>query len=139
MLALSVQGGRWWSLGDVSVGPAGSPQCFGGECTTGGLSWVGGGDLFMRAAVATLAGGLICAVALIVLAAGTAAGRVPTLAAKTTIAAALTVGVAGAVFIGLYPGVPGAGIDRGLPLFLVGVVGAVTAAVIVLRAARRAT
>jgi hypothetical protein len=136
LLALAVQAGAWWSVGEVEIGPAGSSHCFGGACRPSGLAWVGGGDTWFRLGMATWAAGLISAVVLVLLAAGTAAGRAPTIAARTALVAAGCALVTGVAFVVMYPGVPGASVDRGLPFFFAGVVGALVAALLVLRKAR---
>src|SRR5215471_4815769 len=68
--ALSVQGGRWWSIGDVSIGPLGAHSPFGG---LGGLSWAGGSARWERFGSATFAAGLIAMFVLIVVAGALAA------------------------------------------------------------------
>jgi hypothetical protein len=87
----------------------------------------------------TWAGGLLSALVLAVLAAGVASKRVPKLAAKTALVSIATTLVAGALFIAQYPGVQGAGVDRGIVIFAIAnVIGAI-AAVMVLRARPVAT
>src|SRR5688572_755821 len=82
--ALSVTAGCWWSIGSVEIGPFGTRNCFGGadHC---GLGWIGADERWVRAGVATWAAGLISVFTLVLLAAGTAAKRVPRLVAKVTI------------------------------------------------------
>ncbi|HEX8107523.1 MAG TPA: hypothetical protein VF516_07325, partial [Kofleriaceae bacterium] len=77
--ALSVQGGRWWSVSDVAVGPLGARSPFGG---LGGFSWAGGSAQWERFGVATYAAGMIAMLVLIFVAGALAARRVPRLAAK---------------------------------------------------------
>jgi hypothetical protein len=132
--AMSVWGGRWWSIGDVSIGPYGSTHCFGGECKHAGLGWIGGTDRWMRTGVATWAGGVLTMLALLGVAGAVAARRVPRLAAKMTLVAIATTLVAGSLFIAQYPGIAGATSDRGLWLFVVGVIAGIAATIPVLRA-----
>jgi hypothetical protein len=135
--ALSVEGGRWWRLGELELGPLGARGCFGGECRSRGLAWLGGDAAWLRSAVATSAGALIAAVSLLALAAGVAAGRRPTLAAKTALVALGTSLVPAALFVAWFPGVTGAAVDRGIYLFAAAGAASLAAAVVVLRAARR--
>src|SRR5262245_14143175 len=77
--ALSVQGGRWWSIGDakigdVAIGPLGAQSAFGGA---GGLSWAGGDARWERLGSATWAAGMIAMFVLVVVAGALAAKRVP--------------------------------------------------------------
>jgi hypothetical protein len=129
--ALSVQGRRWWSIGDVTVGPFGAHSPFGGA---GDLSWTGGSVRWERFAIATGAGGLIAMFVLVMLGAGVAARRVPLLVAKTALAAIVTAGVAAIGFVVARPAELPFRIDRGIALFVVAVVTGVIAAVSVLRA-----
>ena len=57
--AMSVWGGRWWSVADVTIGPFGSKHCFGDECKHAGLGWIGGTDRWMRTGMATWAAGVL--------------------------------------------------------------------------------
>jgi hypothetical protein len=127
--ALSVQAGRWWSIGDVEIGPFGSRSAFG----PGNLGWVGGSARWERFGVATGAAGLIAMFVLVVLAGGLAANRVPRLAAKTALVAIATATLVAIGFLMAHP-------DNGLPLALgrgvawfagAVVVGAVTAVAVV--------
>jgi hypothetical protein len=134
--AISVQAGKWWALDDFEIGPFGSRNCLGGECHPTGLGWAGGTDLWMRTGMATWAGGLLAMLALLVVGAGTAAGRIPQLAARTSIVAIATATAAGiAFFLGL-PEIGPVHIDRGLFLFVGGVIAGSVAAIIVLRGYR---
>jgi hypothetical protein len=134
--ALSVQGGRWWSISDVAIGPLGARSPFGG---LGGLSWAGGSAQWERFGIATYAAGLIAMGVLIFLAGALAAGRVPRLAARTAVVA---VGVAALVGSRFAAGVPNSGLpfelDRGFWLFAGAVIAGALAAWGVLRAARPA-
>jgi hypothetical protein len=135
VFAVSVQAGRWWSLGEIEIGPFGSRHCFGdGECKLGGLAWVGGGDRWMRLGMATWAGGLVSTLMLVIMAGGVAANRIPKLVAKSVLVAIATASLAGTFFVATFPGVTGAGLDRGAWLFAIGVALAIVVAVIVLRA-----
>jgi len=135
-LALSVQAGRWWSIGDVELGPSGSRSPFGGP---GDLSWAGGSARWERFGVATWAGGLIAMFVLVVLAGAVAANRVPKLAAKTALVALATATLTAIAFVASRPdnGLPFA-IDRGVFLFVAGVAAGVISAAGVLRSPPRA-
>jgi hypothetical protein len=132
--ALSVQGGRWWTVEGVEIGPSGSKQCFGGECKPTGLGWVGGSERWMRLGVATWAGGLFSVLLLVVLAGTVAGKRIPRLLAKTTLVAIATATIAGTWFYLSYPGVTGASVDRGVWLFPVAVLCGAAGAIAVVRA-----
>ncbi len=133
--ALSVQGGQWWSISDVTLGPLGARSPFGG---IGGFSWAGGSAQWERFGFATYAAGLIAMLVLIFVAGALAARRVPRLAAKTAIVA---ITVATLVGSGFAKGVPHNGLpfalDRGFWLFAGAVVVGACAAASVLRQARR--
>jgi hypothetical protein len=133
--ALSVQAGRWWSIGDVEIGPSGSRSPFGGP---GDLSWAGGSARWERFGVATWAGGLIAMFVLVVLAGAVAANRIPRLAAKTALVAIATAGLAGIAFIATRPdnGLPFV-MDRGVVLFAAAAFAGVVVGVGVLRASPR--
>lgn len=130
--ALSVQGGRWWSIGDVSVGPLGANSPFGG---LGGFSWAGGSARWERFGTATFAAGLIAMFVLIVVAGALAAKRSPRLAAKTAVVAIATAALVGTAFVVARPhnGLPFE-LDRGALLFFGAVVTGAIAAAGVLRA-----
>jgi hypothetical protein len=133
--AISVWAGRWWSIGDVEIGPFGSKQCFGGgECRPTSLTWIGGSERWMRMGMATWAGGLISMLVLVIMAAGVAAKRIPRLAARTALVAIATVTITGVLFVMQFPGVDGATVDRGLWLWLGGIIVGCIAAVGVVRA-----
>lgn len=134
--AMSVQGGRWWTVGGmegVEIGPYGSKQCFGGECRPAGLSWTGGTMRWARTGIGTWAAGLLSMLMLLVVAGAVAANRVPRLAARTTLVAIVTAAVTGGLFIAQVPDVPGASFDRGVVLFAIAIVLGVAAALGVLR------
>lgn len=133
--ALSVQAGRWWSIGDVEIGPSGSRSPFGGP---GDLSWAGGSARWERFGVATWAGGLIAMFVLVVLAGAVAANRIPRLAAKTALVAIATAGLAGLAFIATRPDneLPFV-MDRGVVLFAAAAFAGVVVGVGVLRASPR--
>jgi hypothetical protein len=129
--ALSVQAGRWWTIGDVEIGPFGSHSAFGGP---GSLSWAGGSARWERFGVATGAGGLIAMLVLVVVAGAVAAHRVPRLAAQTALVAVATAALAAIGFVVARPdnGLPFE-LGRGAILFAAAVVLGITAAVRVLR------
>jgi hypothetical protein len=130
--ALSVQGGRWWSIGDVSVGPLGASSPFGG---LGGFSWAGGSARWERFGTATFAAGLIAMFVLIVVAGAIAARRVPRLAARTAVVSIATAALVGTAFVVARPhnGLPFE-LDRGAALYAAAVVIGAIAAAGVLRA-----
>jgi hypothetical protein len=130
--ALSVQGGRWWSIGDVAIGPLGARSPFGG---LGGFTWAGGSARWERFGTATATAGLIAMFVLIVVAGALAANRVPRLAAKTAVVAIATAALAGTAFLVARPdnGLPFA-LDRGAALFIGAVIVGAVAAAGVLRA-----
>jgi hypothetical protein len=138
-LAIAVEVGRWWSEGDISIGPVSGWRCFGGApCSRTDLGWVGGSDTWVRFGTATYAAGLVAAATLVILAAALASKRTGRLAARVVVAATLTAVVAGSVFIGAFPGLAGMHVDHGVWLYGGGVALAAVAAAVVLRAARRA-
>ena len=139
-LAIAVQVGRWWTVGEgLAIGPTGTRACLGDDCGRHGLEWIGGSELWRRAAVATTAAALIAAFTLVVLAGALAARRRGTLAAGAALTATLSAAVAAVVFIATFPGTDrlGAGqpasLGGGALLYLAGVVVAVAAAVVVVR------
>ena len=134
--ALSVQAGRWWSVAGFEIGPFGSYRCFGGECRSAGLGWTGGSERWMRTGTGVWAAGFLSMFTLLVVAGAVAAGRVPRLAAKVALVSIGTAAVTGALFVIQFPGVQGAGVDRGLLLFWAAVALGATACVAVLRARR---
>jgi hypothetical protein len=129
--ALSVQGGRWWSIGDVAIGPLGAHTPFGGP---GGLSWAGGDARWERLGTATWAAGMIAMFVLVVIAGALAARRTPRLAARTAIVAIATAALAGTAFLATRPhnGLPFE-LDRGAVLFGLAVIAGALAAAGVLR------
>jgi len=131
--AMSVWGGRWWSIDEVSIGPYGSTHCFGANCKHAGLGWIGGTERWVRVGMATWAGGVLTMLSLLGVAAGIAARRVPRLAAKMTLVAIATTLLAGIAFIVQFPGVAGATLDRGTWTFIAGVIIGLIATVMVLR------
>jgi len=84
--------------------------------------------------MATWAGGLMAMLVLLITAAGVAAKRIPRLAARTALVAIATVTVTGVLFVMQYPGVDGATVDRGLWLWLAGIILGSIASVSVVRA-----
>jgi hypothetical protein len=128
LFARSVWFGGWWTDGDVSIGPLGSRNCFGGECRSGGLAFLGGSELWARGAVATWVAGLVAMVALMALAGALAAGRVPKLVARMTLVALATALVAGTYFVLARPPLEGIELGQGIFVFVAAiVVGAVPA------------
>lgn len=134
--AVSVQAGRWWSVAGFEIGPFGSYRCFGGECRSAGLGWMGGTERWMRTGTGVWAAGLLSMLVLLGVAAAVAAKRVPRLAAKMALVSIGTAAVTGTLFVVQFPGVQGAGMDRGIPLFAAGIVLGAAACIAVLRARR---
>jgi hypothetical protein len=135
LFAMSVWGGRWWSLGEIEIGPFGASRCFSGECEPAGLSWVGGGERWMRTGTATWAAGMIAMFMLIVVAGALAAKRVPRLAAKTSIVAVATAAATGGMFVAWFPSerVPVAIVGRGLWMFVAAIALGAIASILTLR------
>lgn len=123
----------WWHAGEVTIGPFGTHHCFGGDCQSTGLSWIGGSDLWIRSAVATRAAAIIATIVLVLLAGALAAGRAPKLVAKTVLTASLCAALAGGYFFGKFPPLGGDSVARGPFLYGAGLVAALVAAVMVLR------
>ncbi|TMQ04318.1 MAG: hypothetical protein E6J90_51710 [Deltaproteobacteria bacterium] len=130
--ALSVQGGRWWSLGEFSIGPLGTHAPFGDP---GRLSWALGGARWERLGTATWAAGMIAMFVLIAVAGALAANRIPRLVARTAIVAIATGALAATAFVATRPddGLP-LELGRGVALFAIAVVVGALAAIGVLRA-----
>jgi|SRR5215510_1316435 len=131
--ALAVQGGRWWTIGDVEIGPLGSKSPFGG---LGGLSWAGSSARWERFGAATWGAGMIAMFVLIVVAGAVAAKRIPRLAAKTALVSIATATLVAAGFLAARPvnGLPFE-LGRGVVLFVAGVMFGVLASAGVLRRA----
>ncbi|MBV8759948.1 MAG: hypothetical protein JO257_21840 [Deltaproteobacteria bacterium] len=123
----------WWYAGEATIGPYGTHHCFGGDCQSTGLTWLGGTDLWMRTAIATRAAAILATIILVVLAGALAAGRVPKLVAKTVLSTALCAVLAGGYFVAKFPPLGGESIGVGPILFAGGLVAALVAAVLVLR------
>ena len=125
----------WWTAGEVSIGPFGSRHCFGGECRETGLAWLGGSELWLRAAVAVRAAGYISMFILVVVAGGLASGRIPRLMARASLVAILTAIASGGYFALKFPGgLSGTeSVGLGLILFIGAIVVGIAAAVITLR------
>ena len=132
--ALAVEGGQWWTVAGVPIGPFGSVNCFDGDCRPTNLDWVGGSSLWQRCATATTAAGLIAMVLLIAMAGTIAARRIPRQLAKLVLVSIVTAVGAGAAFIIQLPALPGTSIDRGLPTFAIAIVVGAIAAIRLLRA-----
>jgi len=137
--AMSVQGGRWWTIGDVAeVGPFGTNRCFGGECEPAPMLWLGASDRWVRFGTATGAAGLLCGVLLIVVAAALAAKRIPRLVAKSVAVSLATAVIAGSVFVVQYPGahLAESSFGRGVLLYAIAIALGAFVAVSVLRTAK---
>ncbi len=136
--AMSVQGGRWWSIGEAAVGPFGAKRCFDGDCVPAGLSWLGVGERWMRIGMAVWAAGLISSFMLVVMSAGIAAKRVPHLVAKVVLVSISTATLTGAVFFAQFPRgeFPVASADRGAWLFVIAIAIGAVASVLVLKTKR---
>lgn len=134
--ALSVQS-AWWIAGEAEIGPYGTRHCFGGECRETGLAWIRGTDLWMRSGIAARAGGYIAMFALIILAGGLAARRIPRLVARASLVGILTTIISGGYFVFAFPGVPTATLGRGIFLFAAAIVIGIAAAVVTLRMPER--
>jgi len=136
--ALSVQAGRWWSVAGFDagfeIGPVGSYRCFSGDCRSVGLGWLGGTERWMRTGTGVWAAGFLSMILLLVVAGAVAARRAPRLVAKTALVSIGTAAVTGALFAAQFPGVQGAEVDRGLPLFGAAIVLGAAACVAALRA-----
>lgn len=130
----AVHGGRWWTIGEVGVGPVSTQRCFDGKCESGSLAWASGTELWERAGTATWAAGLVASLALVALAGALAARSAGRLAAGVTVVATMTAIAAGAVFVSQRPDVPGIETGRGVWLFGAGIVVALAAAITTLRA-----
>jgi len=123
----------WWRAGEVAIGPFGSHHCFGGDCKSSGLAWIGGTDLWLRSAVATRAAAIIASILLVVVAGGLAARRVPRLIARSTLVALAAAVVTGSYFVAKFPSLGGTSLDLGAFLYGGGVVMGLVAAVLTLR------
>ncbi len=132
--ALAVEGGQWWTVAGVPIGPFGSVNCFDGDCHPTNLDWVGGSSLWQRSATATTAAGLIAMVLLIAMAGTVASRRIPRQLAKLVLVSIVTAIGAGIAFIVQLPALPGTSIDRGLPTFAIAIVVGAVAAIRLLRA-----
>lgn len=133
-----MHGGRWWSAGATEIGfeigPFGSHRCFAGDCAKAGLGWIGGSERWIRTGIGVWAAGLLAMLALLALAAGVAAKRVPRLTAKFALMSCAMGAVTSALFIVQFPGVQGASVDRGLWFFVAAIALGAAATVTTLRA-----
>ena len=120
--ALAVQGGQWWSAGGIPIGPFGSVNCFDGDCHATNLEFLGGTEMWLRMATATVAAGLIAMALLIATAGALAAGKAPAQLGRLILVAVATALVAGIIFITKLPAYPGISVDRGIPIFFVAIV-----------------
>jgi hypothetical protein len=132
--SLSVWVAGWWSVSDVTVGPLGSFACFAGDCRPRGLTWLGAGERWERAAFATGAVGLFATALLVVLAAAVATRRRATTIARMTLVAVATALACGCYVVATFPGLPGMELAGGGPLYLVAIVLGAVAGVLALRA-----
>jgi hypothetical protein len=130
---LSVQGGRWWEVGEATVGPLGTQRCFSGDCQPTGLEWLGGGMPWLRFAIATSAAAFIAAFVNVVLAATLAARRTPRLFSKLVLASVITAGAAGAMFVVQFPSDMPATMARGIAFYVAAVALGLVAPIAVLR------
>src|SRR6185312_7509230 len=125
--ATSVWVAPWWRIGEVTVGPFSSRHCFGGQCRPAGLSWIGGGDLWMRSAIATGAAGLIAMMLLLGVAGGFAARRAPVLVSKMSLVAIVSAVLCAGYFVARMPDLQGMALGSGVFCFAAGaVIGAVS-------------
>jgi len=123
----------WWTAGEAAIGPFGTHHCFGGDCQSTGLSWIGGTDIWMRSAVATRAAAIIASALLVLLAGALAAKRVPRLIARTTMVALSAGVVTGAYFVVKFPPLGDAHVGPGMFLYGAGIVTGAIAAILVYR------
>jgi hypothetical protein len=128
--AMSVQLGPWWTMGACEIGPYGAHDCL---TPTSGLAWLGGAR-YERIGMATWGAGLLAMLALIVVAARLAARKVPRIAAKFALVSVATAAAVGIAFVALFPRAFGASIDRGIPLFVAGIVLGAAATLPIIRA-----
>ncbi len=132
--ALAVQGGYWWRIGEIGVGPLSTQRCFDGRCEAGTLAWAGGSEVWERAGIATWAAGMVSALVLVALAGALAARRGGKLAASVVMIATATAVVAGGVFVTQRPGVHGLEVARGTWFYGIATLAAITATISTLRA-----
>jgi hypothetical protein len=123
----------WWVAGEAAIGPFGTHHCFGGDCKSTGLSWLGGTDLWMRSGIATRAAAIIATALLVLLAGALAARRVPRLVGRTTIVALSAATVTGGYFVAKFPPPGGEHMALGPFLYAAGIITGAVAAVLVLR------
>src|SRR5262249_32142650 len=94
--ALSVQGGRWWWIGDSTIDLAVGPLGIHNPINGGTHSWDGASERWQRLGAATWAGGMVAMFVLVVVAGALAAKRVPRRAAGGALVAIGTATVAAA-------------------------------------------
>jgi len=123
----------WWLAGEAAIGPFGTHHCFGGDCQSTGLSWLGGTDLWMRSGIATRAAAIIASALLVLLAGALAARRVPKLVARTTVVALAAGVVTGAYFVAKFPPLGGESMGLGAVFYGAGIVTGAIAAILVYR------
>jgi hypothetical protein len=134
--ALAVQGGKWWTVGEHSVGTTSSERCFDGNCERTSLDWTSGGDVWMRAGIATWVAGMIAALVFVALAGSLAAKATGRLAASVALVATMTAIAAAAVFHQYRPDVQGLAVGRGSYLFAAALLAGLGSAISTLRAPR---
>lgn len=98
------------------------------------MAWIGGSDLWMRAAVASRGAGYIAMFALVFLAGAVAAKRTPVLVARMSIVAILTALATGIYFFVAFPGISEASLGIGAFCFFAAAAVGMVAAIIVARA-----
>jgi hypothetical protein len=160
LLALAVQGGRWWTLddvalGDVAIGPISGSRCAAPapakpeppyderagsasaaparECKPIGLGWLGGDEGWTRTGIATYTAGLLAALMLVISAGLLAAKKTVRVIAGSGLVAVVTAAIAGAAFFATYPGLAGTAVGRGAWFYAGGIVMAAAAHLSVLR------
>lgn len=131
---MAVHGGRWWTIGEIGVGPVSTQRCFDGVCESGSLAWASGSEVWERSGTATWAAGLVASLVLVALAGALAARRAGRMAAGVVVIASFTAIVAGGVFISQRPPVDGIETARGVWLYSAGIVLALAAAIATMRA-----
>jgi len=121
-------------VGDITIGPISSYRCFSGDCAVVGVDWVGAGDGWARAGLATYVAGLVAAGMLVIGSALLASKRVVKVVAKSGLVAVATALVSGAIFVAKFPDLPDVSIARGAWCYAAGLAIAIGVHVAVLRA-----
>lgn len=120
-------------MGDIAIGPISTSRCFDGDCKVVGIDWVGAGEGWARAGLATYVAGLVAAALLVIVSALLASKRLFKVLAKSGLVAVATALVSAVVFIAKFPDFPGVSIARGTWMYAGGLVLAIAAHVSVLR------